>query len=100
MPGALSFARVCQMSRRIPNLHYGVALYGLIAFAAGPGLPREHLQEQEALAKCWQDLGAGDAELAGRTHQNPQVLEMKALTKNAAGRANCHKLLPSNGLWI
>lgn len=54
------------MSRRILHWHSGIAFFGLITFAASPALPREHFQAPDALAMCWQDLAAEDAEIAYR----------------------------------
>lgn len=64
------------MSRRVISWRSVGVFFGLIAFAASPGLPRERLQAPDALAKCWQDLAAEDAELAYRASwrlvQNPE----------------------------
>jgi WD40 repeat protein len=54
------------MRRRIPTWLSGVAWFGLLAFAAGPGLAQHPSQAPTGLARCWQDLGAEDAELAYR----------------------------------
>jgi WD40 repeat protein len=77
---------VCRMNRPILRWHRGViAFFGLIAFAAEPGLPWEHVQDSNALAGCWEDLAAVDAEVAyraaGRLVQNPEAA-VKLLRKS------------------